>query len=168
MPLLGSFNQALVRENNPPFNRFEKCHRYEESVKILAVWGKKFGSYCAKYFSEIQDLDWQRVCIPRWLGLTDIGREGDWMWIHSSRVELQHFQCSKDQTGRQTAFLFLHSFHSCKVILQLQKAGFSKWGRGAPSRKKKNAQDQAVTTYKCWPQSKIYTILAFRASCDKI
>ena len=32
----------------------------------------------------------------------------------------------------------------------LQKASFSMWGRGAPSRKKKNAQDQGATT---WPVS---------------
>ena len=25
--------------------------------------------------------------IQRWLGLTDMGREGEWVWLHSSQVE---------------------------------------------------------------------------------
>ena len=30
--------------------------------------------------------------IQRWLGLTDMGREGEWVWLHSSQVEQKIFQ----------------------------------------------------------------------------
>ena len=32
-------------------------------------------------------IDCYKTFISRWLGLTDMGREGDWIWIHSSQVE---------------------------------------------------------------------------------
>ena len=106
------------------------------------------------------------------------------MWIHSSQVELQHFQCSKDQTGR---FCFhIHSIHPklffncrkldsvCGVAVlqvvrrrmhrtrlsQLISVGLrAKFTQFWPS-------EQVVTKFECG--SKIYTILAFRASCDSL
>ena len=79
---------------------------------------------------------------------------------------LEHFHYNKDQTWQQAVFLFWHSWSFSKFTLQLQKVGFSMWDQGAPSRKKKNAQDQAFTTcvLPFWA-NKIDKMVAFRAIC---
>ena len=71
--------------------------------------------------------------IQRWLGLTDMGREGEWVWLHSSQVEQKIFQRESKRINPR------HSF----PLFWLQKANFTMWGRGAPSGKKKNAEDCA-------------------------
>ena len=40
----------------------------------------------------LNDTQIHKYKIQRWLGLTDMGREGEWVWLHSSQVEQKIFQ----------------------------------------------------------------------------